>query len=338
MALWDTVKARFDRQAPGIAHVVLPDDGPPIMPYGGYFRLWLQEMRLARSTSWGKESFPAAHSEVRVRTAGSEPQAYATLSRPSEDALGQGVWTGYQLTELMPYNGGTVEVEAALLTLPGRDSLGPALDAIGQLAGLLIPPVGQALPLARAVAEGARGLLGRYETGVHVGLHHTLVADGGGVASATMRAGWIAVVRGAVDAQRLTVAGDRLCHGDVPLEAADFVLLRIEARVERPDWRLPEIDAPLKRALNALSDGAVSSASGYRSVALAAARESSALAEDDRPRVIQAIKDAYARVESGGRGATGASLPGLDTAMQRFAMPREQALALGPLDDEALFG
>jgi hypothetical protein len=340
MALWESIKARFDRSSDGVVHAVIPDGGPAIRAYGGYFRLWLQDMRLARAVSWGQEAFPAVHSEVRVHHAGAEAQAFACLSRPSENALAQGAWTEYQLTELMPYNGGTVEVESALLSLPGRNTLAPALDALGQLAGLLLPPVGQALPLARTLAKSAGDLLSPYKDAVHVGVHHTLVADGDGQAT-TLRPGWIVVARspdGRLDAGALSVDGGRVLHAGEPVTGTDMILLRIEGRVERPDWRLPEIDVPLKRALIALDEGNVNSAGGYRALALAAARESPALAEDDRARVIDVIKSSYAGVESEtSRGISQDAQPDLDQLMRRLAIPRERLAGLAPLDEEAIF-
>jgi hypothetical protein len=349
VSLLTTLKSRFSAQAEHMVYAYLPGvdggESAPLEPYASYFRVFVEEMHLAKSVSWGQQSFPAVHAEVKLRFGGRDETAFSTLARPPEDALAGGVHLNYRVTELLPYSGGTVEISAALVSLPGRNQLGPAIDVLSELTKLVAPPVGQAVPLARELATATRRLLDPWADGVQIGLHRTFVSAGGG-GEAIMRPGWIAVIR--ADAE--VFAADSLlvvdhCLHRVPaggglssgLTGYDYMLLRIEGRAERDDWRLADIDAPLKRALAALDEGSEQTAAAYRAVALAAARQSPDIAEGDRPRVIQAIKDEYAAAQGGGRGAVGGELSDLTTVMRTRARSRARAAALGPQSDEELF-
>jgi hypothetical protein len=121
-----------------------------------------------------------------------------------------------------------------------------------------------------------------------------------------------------------------------PLTGHDYMLLRIEGGTERDDWRLPDIDVPLKRALICLEDGNAAAAQGYRAVALAAAHESPEIAEHDRRRVIDRIKKTYAEAQAPGYGATGGSHPDLTAAMSR-GIPRDRARSEGAVTEAELF-
>jgi hypothetical protein len=119
-----------------------------------------------------------------------------------------------------------------------------------------------------------------------------------------------------------------------PLEGVDFMLVRVEGRSERPDWRFPEIHRPLTRPLMALEEDNELTASGYRAVAIAAAHEWPEIAELDRPRV-KRIKLLYEEAKDGAYGATGSERLDLESSRSR-AISREQALAEGPVREDEL--
>ena len=49
-----------------------PYDDAPLEPGGSYLRLWLSEMFLTRRVAWGREWFPAVHSEIRLQFGGQD--------------------------------------------------------------------------------------------------------------------------------------------------------------------------------------------------------------------------------------------------------------------------
>jgi hypothetical protein len=347
--LWDWVRGWAVQNA---AHYVYtpvprqpadPEDGAPLAPQASYLRIWLSEMYLGRSRAWGKAWFPAVHAEIQLRFGDLEAATFSRVIRPPEATLAKGVRLNYPLTELLPYNGGVVEVEAALLALQGSDYLAAAIGILQGFSSLVVPPLGQALGVAAKVSSGARDLLGGADGQVHLGFHDAFVSGGGGHLLAP---GYLAVVLATAEQvrpERLSVIDGQLRYtapGDnqaKPLEGHDYLLFRIEGRTERDDWRLRTIDEPLHQAIVALSQGESSKAQAYRMVALAAAWQSPDLAARDRRRVVSAIKEELGQIENEGFGATGQEARSLDAIMASRAMPTARAAALGELSADEVF-
>jgi hypothetical protein len=349
--LWARTRAWVDENAGKYLYVRIPSDradapqsDAALTPMGSYLRVWLCELYLRKSTAWGKTWFPAVHAEVQLKFGDLDAATFSRVVRPPDQELAKGVRLNYRLTELLPYNGGVVEIRAALLALQGADPLGAALGVLQEFSALVAPPLGQALTLAAKVSTGTRDLLGATHGGVHLGFHETFVAEGGGGGN-VLRPGYVAVVlasRDQLDPARLRVVDDQLHlvgDGDAsaPLQGFDYMLLRIEGRRERDDWRLRNIEEPLEQAILALSQGETSKADAYRTVALATAWRSSDLAVLDRRRVVAAIKEELAQIDDEGFGAVGGDLRSLDAIMASRAMPSAQAAALGDLSAEEVF-
>jgi hypothetical protein len=117
------------------------------------------------------------------------------------------------------------------------------------------------------------------------------------------------------------------------------MLLRVEGRKERDDWRLRDIQDPLSVAGQALLETPPNTvkADAYRTVALAAAWQSPDLAQLDRRRVVQAIKAELAELADEGAGAVGGEARTLGEIVSARAMRREQADALGELSADEVF-
>jgi hypothetical protein len=125
-------------------------------PYVSYLRLWLAEMHLAKGKVWGTKWFPAVNAEVELTIAGSNTASFPSILRLPDDKLGQGVQLNYRLTELLPYEGGTVEIDSALFALPGSGNfLASALDVLQSFSGL-VPPPARAGPWDRGKGRGER--------------------------------------------------------------------------------------------------------------------------------------------------------------------------------------
>jgi hypothetical protein len=318
--LWDTIKGWATQNASHYIYARIPDDrtdlpgsGTALKPQSSYFRLWLCQMYLTKSRNWFRDWHPAVHASVRLRFGEYNQLELSSVARPPEDALGKGVYLNYRLTELLPFNGGVVEIEAALLALQGADYLGSAIKVLQDFSGLLVAPLGQIVNVADKVSNGLRDMVGATNGQVHLGLHETLTSEGGGGAN-VLRPGYLAVILATprdIDPQGLYVRGDRLFYArtpgatPTPLEGYDYMLVRIEGRTERDDWRLKNIEEPLNKAAEALLKGETESAKAYKSAALVAAYQSPDLAVADKRRVIQAIKDELSALESSALGATG---------------------------------
>jgi hypothetical protein len=115
------------------------------------------------------------------------------------------------------------------------------------------------------------------------------------------------------------------------------MLLRIEGRAERDDWRLRDIDAAITRSVSARMQGNDQEADAFKRIALATALTSPDLTVLDRRRVTTAILEELAEYEKLPRGARG--LEGrrdLDQIVKRRGMPLGQAEAKGEMTFEEL--
>ncbi len=352
-SLMDKIRGWVDQNADKYVYAPIPkertdasDDNTPLKPLASYFRLWLSEMFLTKSVAWFQGIFPAVHSEVKLQFGDQQAVTFSNVAAPPQNQLARGVRLNYRLTELMPYNGGIVEIEAALLALKGPTNyLATAINVLQEFSSLITPPLGQVLTVAAKIAAGTRDLLSATQGDVYLGLHQTFTSPGGGGQS-IMAPGHIAVILATprqVDAKRLYVKSDQLCYSPqdgaspVPLQGYDYMLFRIEGRQERDDWMLKNIVEPMQQAITALSQGETAKATAYKTVALAAAWQSPDLAFYDRRRVVEAIKEQLAQIEGGGLGAIGDEVRDLNAIMAARAISIEQSVALGELTADEVF-
>jgi hypothetical protein len=275
---WSKVSGWLSRNAKAyvLAPIPLDDEGEaaPLEPRESYLRVWLSEMCLAKRGSWLGSWSPAVHAEVRLPFGGQPAVTFSRVVRPGDDVLGdgtpgEGVLLNYPLTELVPFNGGTVEIEAALLGLKsdGNDPLAAGVTMLESFSGLITPPLGQVLAAAAKLTTSAPGVPRPRQRRRPPGpppdprlrrrgrrqrppprLPRGRPRHGSpGPAPASLR-----------------VRGDRLYQlgsdsgsdheRPKPFTSHDFMLLRIEGREERDDWELllPEIMEARSRALDAL--------------------------------------------------------------------------------------
>ena len=122
MSLWDKIKGW--KTQPGM-HLVsgrIPvdrvvgegakEDGA-LVANKTYLRIWLVEMFLARSREWFAERHPAVHGLVKLAYADQSGFECARVAAPSKEEFenGRAVLKNYLLLPLVPFRGGTVEVE-----------------------------------------------------------------------------------------------------------------------------------------------------------------------------------------------------------------------------------
>lgn len=336
---WATVRGWFEQNAQAYMLASL-EQGDPLKPYQSYLRVWLAEMFLAKRRTWLQQWFPAVHAEVRLPFAGQPEVSFARVVRPNDDQLGEGVLINYPLTELLLYGGGVVEVEAALLGLKGQDSLAAGVGLLERFSALIAPPLGQALTLAAQLTVAARDFLDRAGGGVHLALHQAFSAPGGG-GDSVLRPGYHAVILASpaqVPVEELRVEGDRLYRGGAPFTAHDFMLLRVEARDERDDWRSPAIQDARNGAIDALQRGDTEGAQRFLGAAIAAVFTSCDFSEADKRRIVRALKQEWQELADLGLGATRQAPPStLKYLVEAYPMPRATAAALGPLTAEEAF-
>lgn len=321
-------------------------DTAPLVPMRDYFRLWLSEMYLSKSRTWFVNWFPAVHTTLELKITGQ--QGAPTLSHVAQapgSGLANGVYLNYPISDLMPYMGGLVTVESSLLALQGTNDLQSAIKVLQDFSALVSPPIGQAIAVANTITSGMQELFNSKQGQVHVGWHQTFASMGGG-GNNVLAPGYLVVMlasQAQVDPNSLSIQKDRLYYSKdggapEPVTGYDYFLYRIEGRLERDDWRFPEIDQAINRSAQAYLNGHLEEALAEKNAALSAAISSPYLAIQDRRRVVKAIEAELSVYEAGGAGAVGGKIPGLDAIMASRAMDVQDAINEGPITYEEVFG
>ncbi len=367
MALFDSITQLFQRDAVHLERVVLPPDHVSRAPTGteaiaageGYFRLWLEQMFLKDDREWFRTLYPMVQSFTTFSFGTLPNVEVAQVAGPGRlqdvDAahLNRMIQLHSALTPLVPFNGGTVMIEAGLIAMgmQGGDLLQRFIDVAGSVSSLIaVPQLSTALSITSTVSKTIDQLLGIGDKQMRLGYQDTFVAKGGG-GSNDLRAVYIA----AVNAPSGSFAGNSLWVQDGclsvgpdlrtarPLTGLDYILLRLEIRTERDDWdSLTSISGPFNQAFEALkqvdANGNPKMADAeilIRTAALAAVT-SPDLTSLDRIRVARAIHDRYNAYKDAVFGLKALMAP--ETPSLADVAHESQALDASPVTVGELFG
>ena len=176
--MWKRATSWFDANAQHVTAEFIPDPGgSPGPAYEGYLRIWLAEGFLAKAATWGNKHFPVLHGGAALTFLGGTIP-FTTFARPPGSWTIPGAQLDFPLTPLLPFNGGVVEVEAALYQASTTGPLVTALQIVGNFDALLAPPLSIAATIAGKVADGVDSVLGTDQP--VLGVHWAMVAPGGG--------------------------------------------------------------------------------------------------------------------------------------------------------------
>jgi hypothetical protein len=239
--MWQHVRSWFAKEAEHVTVEFIPLDGaPPIYPEQGYLRLWLNEGFLAKARTWGNDHFPALHGGVSLTFGGVEGTAFTKFAKSAPLAQAPGAQLNVPITALLPFRGGTVEVQAALYQATTSGPLATAVQLVGSFASLLGPPLATAATIAGKVSAGLDAVLDATKDQPVLGVHWSMVSPGGGLP--VLRSGHLVVV----NTPREKLGGalrvvDGLLHvddgsGPRRLTGADYLVTQVECRTERDDW------------------------------------------------------------------------------------------------------
>jgi hypothetical protein len=327
-----------------------------------YFRLWLNEMCLAKDREWFKSWYPVVHSIIHFQFGNQEVSLpYVAGSLNLNDVISSNmdrvIQLNHPMTTLMPFNGGVIEVTAGILAMEGSDYLNQFIKVMGDFANILVvPQLSVALNVIGPIADGVEELLGVSNGNLHLGLHQAYVGKEGG-GSNNLKAGYIAAILAEereLNADKLWVVNDRLRYGatadrNEPLTGRTYMLFRVENREQRDDMDgLTNIRGPFNESISALVNGDDERAKTLLRAAIATAMTSPDLTKADRRRVAQAMKDEFDETQKVaatareamkeiGKEAPPGRVSDLNRAMLR-AIPVDEALALGEPTYEEIFG
>jgi hypothetical protein len=324
MSVWDMVRRTGQRQARAFVLQPIPSSGadpgepqPALVPDQDYFQVWLSQMFLGTRSTLTADWLPAAHARVSLIRTGRPPTEYSKVLRPEAHQLAQGVKLNYPLTPLIPFNGGTVEIEAALVAWQQSNRMDVAVELLQSVSALAfpLPAVAPALGVATIVTTAARDLVDRCDGAVHLNVHQSYTAANGAgngpEQDTVLRPTYLAVLladENQVSPGTLRVVDSQLRHVDDHgqlrhLVGWDFLLLRVEGRATLDSFWLPEMEDLFDRAITALEAGNRTLAENYRTSAIALVWRSPLFTWVDRDRIVDAVRARFDHVASRGLGA-----------------------------------
>jgi esterase/lipase superfamily enzyme len=330
-----------------------PADSKALTAGDDYFRLWLCEMYLKNNRDWFSNWHPAVATSVRFQY-GNHDETVTHLAGESRlkdvnnKNLDRVIGLNYPLTALVPFQGGTIELDAGLLALQGGSDVKAFLKVLGDFSNLLVvPQLSTALSIAGPLADGIAELVGATNGALELGLHDTWATQPGGGAN-ILRAGYIVAVLAStkqLDPTKFWVVDGRLKYGSAlptatPLTGFHYMLFRVERRDQRDDWdALTAIQEPFRKAIETLSSGNNAQAEIYLRQAKVAAFNSLELTENvDKRRVVEQLQKRFdARAKALGVGAFKPEETRLSAVMYD-AMKTSLAKAKGPLLEDEVFG
>jgi hypothetical protein len=297
-------------------------------------------MFLAQDRKWFVDQFPAVHTAIELKF-GPSPIKISHVT-DGTDQVGRGVFRSFALSDLVPFGGGIVRIQSALLSLEGTNYIKQGIGILKDFSSLVAAPLGQTLTIAEKVGTGMQNLLRGASGAMVLGFHREYAADGGG--GSVLKPGYTALIlatQAQVDQNRLSVKNSQLLYAGQdgtakPLDGYNYMLLRVEGRRERDNWRLPNIEEPLNQAIQATIQGDTEKADGFLKAALLVVWQSPDLAVQDRRRVADAIRKELEEIGGGGLGAAAGEVRSLSEIMMARAQPVARALQEPPLSVEEI--
>jgi hypothetical protein len=321
MALWDVLTELVRRDAQHLARIAIPFEngvpGPvetaPLKAGEGYFRLWVAEMYLRSDQQWFRSFYPVVQSLTTFQFgAGAQRLEIPHLAGPGHlksidpANLDRVVQIDHPLTSLVPFAGGTVQIEAGLFAMQADDMLQRFLDVVSSFSGLLaVPQLSAAINIAGSVSKGVEQILGIGTNRLMLGYQQTFAGTGGSTQLGPAHIVLLNAQSGSTKPEHYWVRNGNLHYGldaeqATPLTGVDYMLLRLETVAQRDDWDgLTSINEPWTKAIESLSQTDASGqprladAETFVRVAAVAALNSPDLTVQDRMRVAKAIRDRY---------------------------------------------
>jgi hypothetical protein len=260
MSIWDFWNVRAQDYVHGMldeAQSAADTNYSPLEADAQYVLVLLRRMRIVNVRKGFKKFYGTVHTDIGTQHASGKAVTFAQVIAPPElrdveaKDLDRTIVSNQPLFGLTPYRGGPLQLNAALLSVQSADFLGPFLDVLTDLASLAgVSYVAAARPFLDPMRRAIDLLTGT--TGSQI-LETYLVTN------LTNPSSGIYVVMRApkteINLRDLRVESDySLSHAKgVDLARYPYLVLSIEGRRDRPDWRgIPEIGRAYDELTNAL--------------------------------------------------------------------------------------
>jgi hypothetical protein len=294
-------------------------------PDDSYLRLSVSQLFLAQQRSWGGDRIPAVQASVKMLFGGvHQPRTLARLIRPEVTADHAAI-TNYRVTDWLPYLGQAVEIQANLYQIVGKNNLLAAIDVVSEFASLIpAPGVSTAVTVADKVAHGINKVVEASAAKTVLEVHDTFAPG----TPTPVRPGWLAVVRTAAkelpDESLSLDEHGQLCKGGQALTGYDYLVLRIDACQERPDWQTPDIDNAIKAARSAQARGKTKEYRSLANLAITKIWESPDFTTQHQMRLAKTLETDFGRAKLGSVADGDLTLKGV---VDRIGLPSRAEVA-----------
>lgn len=316
MKLWDRIVEFCNKSAsPRIATPIPPNRVLPqreqitAVAEECYLRIFIAQMMLAESRSWFRDQQPSIQAKTQLSFGDNKIEIpMIAAADPARFATGNSVLENFRLLDLVPFRGGTLELDVALVALQGDDRLQRGIEALANVATLVAAPIGGALVLAGKVEQSVNTLVADHP--IRLAYHDAFTAQGG---ARPLQSGFIAIVAAApadLGNDVLVFDHGKLCRWDgvsqnaAPLLGFDYVVLEIAVLANRDDMRAFSDIAQLRKIT--LDAFGVSDEAGNKALrtAITTLKLHPELINADRHTLIEELKKDCNDVRAGGLGAT----------------------------------
>jgi hypothetical protein len=320
MSLLDTLTAKINNDSSNYIQFGIPAervqnvnyDTTPVKAGSGYFRVWAVEMRVT-DPNLLVDYYPVLHSVISfdynrqkvelTRVTGLDSLKSSTGSNFD---MNKTVALNFPLTDLIPFNGGNLELSAGLMAMKQRDMLQSVIKMASDFSAMLaVPQLSSALQIAQPLANNIERLIGLGDNVFRLGYHNTFTTAGGG-GSNDLRPQYIVVIAAKQgdglgrDGADHWIVNDHLVYIDPndpnkrPVDVPrDYMLLRLEVRRSRDDWtNLSSLNDPFVEAMRLMVDDATKSKAQLKR-AILQVLESPDVAEEDRMVIAQQLRKKY---------------------------------------------
>jgi hypothetical protein len=324
-------------------------DAAPAKPGTAYMQLFLQEMWLTTERSWVDHYAPVAYSVVKLSFGDQTIEIPASLGdfefAEGEDFknLQDALRLNYPMTPPLPYNGGVVEVSAALVRLKTSSGLKEIVSAMDQLSRVLaVPQLSAVVSVAGPVANALDSVLGQTKERLALGLHQSFKYN----SQEQLSSGYYLAAHYDGDDRNLLkklIVQDgalRWQRGGERVRDFDYMLFRLEMQPQRDDVEyLTSIFGWMKKAQEAAIGDRLEEARGFVQQACLAAWSSPDLTIADRKRLPIALRANFDEfLNATGIIGSGASVDSAPIKLSELISRIAPEDALARPDEEVLRG
>jgi len=203
-------------------------ESTPIQAGAAYCRLYLVELYLGKTLF--DRRYPLVHARIEFERGGKQivipylakPEYIQDLAQNNLDRV---IQCNYAMTDLFPFNGGLVTLDARLLSMEASDTIKKFIHIIGHFSELLvIPELSSVLKLAKPLYDGIEELTGSGDATLELGYRQTFEEAGHG-GSNFLRSGYFAAIlaeENQINPEQLCVVNDSLRIGS-PGQGTAFI-------------------------------------------------------------------------------------------------------------------